>query len=106
MTLSHHILHRVALVLILPLLIVGMLVDLIRYVWSIAFNVNKAWSIALGQDDADNVALNGRLGQSISSRAAFACKAQRRWGCALCALLDDVNPGHCQRALTDKDQNL
>ena len=106
MTLSHHILHRVALVLILPVLVFGMLVNLIRYVWSIAFDVNKAWAIALGQDDADNVALNGRLGQSISSRAAVACKALKPWGCVTCDLLNDVNPGHCQRALTDKDQNL
>ncbi len=106
MTLSHHILHRVALVLILPLIVLAMLVDLVRYVWSIAFNVKKAWAIALAQDDAANVALNGRLGQSISSRAAFACKAHREWGCITCTLLDDVNPGHCLRAISAPDQNL
>ncbi|MDE1988884.1 MAG: hypothetical protein KGI82_00300 [Betaproteobacteria bacterium] len=98
--------HRVALVLILPVLILGLLVIVIRYVWSAVFDVRKAWRIALGIDDADNIALNGRLGQSISSRAAFACKAHRTWGCLLCSLLDDVNPGHCARALVDKDQNL
>ena len=106
MTLTRHIVHRIALVLILFLIVGAMLVDLIRYVWSIVFDVKKAWAIALAQDDAANVALNGRLGQSISSRAAVACKALKPWGCVTCDLLDDVNPGHCQRALTDKDQNL
>ena len=98
--------HRVALILILPIIVLAMAVDLVRYVWCILFNVTKGWSIALGEDDAANVALNGRLGQSISSRAAWACKAHKPWGCALCTLLDDVNPGHCAKALTAKDQNL
>ena len=106
MTLSHHVMHRVALFLILPILALGMVVDLIRYFWCACFNVQKAWSIALGDDLADNVALNGRLGQSISSRAAQACKVHSKWGCVVCTLLDDVNPGHCARALTAGDQNL
>ena len=106
MTVSHHIMHRLALFLILPVLIGGMLVVLIRYVWCAFFNVPRAWLIALGEDLADNVGLNGRLGQSISSRAAFACKGQKPWGCVLCGLLDDVNPGHCARAMTSKEQNL
>ena len=106
MTITRHIVHRTALVLILFLILGAMLVDLIRYVWSIVFNVKKAWVIALAQDDAANVALNGRLGQSISSRAAFGCQAHRPWGCAMCDLLDEVDPGHCKNALTAKDQNL
>ena len=106
MTLSHHIMHRVALFLILPVLLFGMLVILIRYLWCAFFNVQQAWRIALGEDLDANVALNGRLGQSISSRAAVACKAHRPWGCVVCALLDDVNPGHCAKALTAQDQNL
>ena len=62
--------------------------------------------IALSIDDAANVALNGRLGQSISSRAAVAWKAGKPWGCILCKLLDDVSPNHCAIALTSKEQNL
>lgn len=106
MTKSRRMMHTVALVLIIPVLLLAGVVIGLRYVWCIATNVPKAWQIALSIDDSANVALNGRLGQSISSRAAYAQQAGRRWGCILCRLLDDVSPHHCQIALTAKDQNL
>lgn len=103
---SRRILHVVALILILPILVLALLVIMLRYLTCIVTNVPKAWEIALTLDDAANVALNGKLGQSISSRAAVAWKAKKPWGCVLCSLLDDVSPNHCQIALTAKDQNL
>ena len=103
---ARRILHVVALVLIIPLLLVGGLVIGLRYLTCIVLNVPKAWLIALSIDDAVNVALNGRLGQSISSRAAQAWKAGKPWGCIVCHLLDDVSPNHCATALTSPNQNL
>ena len=82
-------------------LFVGLMVDMVRFYWSIIFNPTKAWTIALAQDEADNVALNGRLGQSISLRAALACQANRRWGCFLCKILSQFQKDHCQKVLAD-----
>ncbi|MDE2470390.1 MAG: hypothetical protein KGL35_17005 [Bradyrhizobium sp.] len=97
---------RLILLLLLPVLAIGSAFALLRFAWSAMFAPEKAWRIALGVDDLDNVALNGRLGQTISSRAAYARRAGRRWGCVLCRFLDGINPGHCDRALTAPDQNL
>ena len=77
---------------------------LVRMAWAIVRAPKRAWLIAIGFDDLGNVAANGKLGQTISSRAAHARPA--RWGCLLCALLDRLDPGHCDRALTARDQNL
>lgn len=51
---------------------------------------------------ANVILLFGASNETISERAAKARNAGRRWGCILCRLLDDVNPGHCDRALTSK----
>ena len=98
--------HVAALVLILPVLLLAFAVVLLRYATCIVADVRKAWLIALSIDDAANVACNGRLGQSISSRAATAARSGRQWGCILCKLLDEVSPNHCAHALTAVDQNL
>ncbi len=103
---ARRILHVAALVLIIPLLLLGALVIGLRYLMCIVLDVPKAWLIALSIDDAANVALNGRLGQSISSRAAVAWKAGKPWGCIVCDLIDEVSPNHCAKALTAADQNL
>ncbi len=106
MTKFRHTLHILALVLIIPILLLAALVIFIRYLTCIVTNIPKAWMIALTIDDTANVALNGRLGQTISSRAAVAWKDKKMWGCVLCSLLDEVSPNHCANALTAKDQNL
>lgn len=38
-------------------------------------------------------------GQTISSRAASARAHGHLWGCWLCALLDKIDPDHCNQAL-------
>lgn len=77
---------------------------LLRMVWAIITNPERAWMIALSFDDLGNVATNGQLGQSISSRAAH--DRPQKWACLLCKLLDKLDPGHCDRAMTASDQNL
>lgn len=51
-------------------------------------------------DEAANTITGGSPNETISERAAKARNAGRRWGCVLCGLLNKVNPGHCDRALT------
>ncbi len=85
---------------------VGQLLVSLRMLWSIFSNPDKAWLIAVAIDDAGNVAGNGSIGQTISSRAAQARQAGRKWGCFLCKVLDVAQPGHCAKALTDPEQNL
>ncbi|MDA8095598.1 MAG: hypothetical protein M0T84_17155 [Betaproteobacteria bacterium] len=75
-----------------------------RMLWAAWTAPSEAWEIAVAYDALGNVAGNGRLGQTISSRAAHA--RPKRWACLLCELLDAVDPGHCDRAMSAEDQNL
>ena len=77
---------------------------LTRMLWAIATNPEKAWAIALAFDGLGNVATNGSLGQTISARAASA--RPKTWACVLCKLLNRIDPGHCDRAAADPDQNM
>jgi len=56
------------------------------------------WLVLL--DEAGNTLLGGSPNETISERSAKARAAGRRWGCVLCELLNKINPGHCDRALT------
>lgn len=51
---------------------------------------------------ANVILLFGASNETISERAAKARNSGLRWGCILCRLLDKVNPGHCDLALTSK----
>lgn len=77
---------------------------LIRMAWAILTVPSKAWLIALAFDDLGNVATNGDLGQSISSRAAHA--RPKLWAVLLCKFLNILDPGHCDKAMAARDQNL
>ena len=83
----------------------GFLVGL-RIIYAAFANPFKAWQIAIGWDDLASVATNGWLGQTISFRAATARGQGKSWGCVLCRWLDEVDPGHCDRALADPAQNM
>lgn len=64
--------------------------------------VLKRWLLnwLLWLDEGGSVATGGSPNETISERAAKARNAGRRWGCVLCRWLDDVQPGHCDNALT------
>ena len=67
---------------------------------------NRAWPVAVANDQALNAALVGRAGsedETVSSRASKAARKEKRWGCLLCRLLDKIDPGHCQ-ASTEEDE--
>jgi hypothetical protein len=57
-------------------------------------------NLAVLLDEAVNTILGGSPNETVSERSAKARSAGRRWGCLLCGLLDKINPGHCDRALT------
>lgn len=61
---------------------------------------DRAWPVAVANDQTLNAALVGRSGsedETISSRAGKAAQSGRRWGCILCRVLDWFDPGHCAR---------
>ncbi len=88
---------------IFPLLVFGTSISLLAYLYAIIVNQDEAWNIAIAIDDVGNVSFNGALGQTISSRCAHSNSSLCKF---LCWILDQVNPGHCKRALTAPDQNL
>ena len=98
--------QRAILVALAPVLAVGAMLSIARYIIAVPFSPKRAWLVALAVDDLGNVAGNGRLGQSISSRAAYAAQDGKRWGKIVCGGLNALDPGHCTRALTAPDQNL
>lgn len=57
-------------------------------------------NLILWLDEGGNVLTGGAENETISERAAKARNAGKRWGCVLCKWLDDVQPGHCDHALT------
>lgn len=62
------------------------------------FNNNRAWPVAVANDQVFNAALVGRAGsedETISSRAGKAARKGKHWGRILCRLLDKIDPGHC-----------
>ena len=94
----------------LPILLIWLALWLVaplalaRMLYAIFTNPARAWLIALAFDDLGNVATNGDLGQSISSRAAHA--RPKLWAMLMCKFLNTLDPGHCDRAMTAQDQNL
>lgn len=90
---------RIALVALFPLLFIGLIFVVFRYLYSIITNPSKALNIADMIDQAANVSANGRLDETISARAAKAQIAGRKWGCILCKVLNAIQTDHCKNAL-------
>lgn len=63
---------------------------------------NRAHRIELGFDQTANAAFGGSEDMTISTRAALAALEGRRWGRVLCWLLDQVDPGHCERCARER----
>lgn len=70
---------------------------------------NRAWPVAVANDQALNAALAGAAGsedETVSSRAGKAASKGKRWGCILCRLLDKIDPGHCARNIERDEGEL
>lgn len=89
---------RLVLILLIPVFAIAPILSLIRYIWCVLANENKAWQIALGYDRLMNVAANGDGREPISARANRAKREGRGWGCVLCSLLDKIEENHCEKS--------
>lgn len=68
---------------------------------------NRAWPVAVANDQALNAALVGQPGsedETVSSRAGKASREGKVWGCWLCRLLNKIDPGHCEKSIEDDEQ--
>jgi len=83
--------------------LLGAVLSLLSMAWHTLVDPARAWLIAVAIDDTGNVAFDGSLGQTISSRCAHSTSRMSR---AICWMLEQVDPGHCARARTDPEQNL
>lgn len=89
---------RISLFVIWLVCIFGALITLVRMLWCVAFNCDKALVLAVAIDRASNAALNGEYTETISSRANRARWQGRTWGCVLCKWLDWLHPDHCRNS--------
>lgn len=60
-----------------------------RWVWNVLVTLDFA---------ANTIGLMAVEPATLSKRAAKARDKGKRWGCVLCAWLDRINSGHCDRA--------
>lgn len=56
-------------------------------------------NVALGIDETVNAVTGGDGEETISSRAAKAQVAGKKWGCVLCKILDLFQKDHCKISL-------
>lgn len=71
-------------------------------VWLFILSVaghERAWKAYVGEDQQWNAMTGGDEDETVSSRAARARLAGKRWGCVLCAMLDKLHENHCKLAL-------
>lgn len=56
----------------------------------------------LEDEGLDVLAFDGKADMTVSTHAALAARAGKRWGCVLCAVLSVlVQHDHCEKTLTD-----
>lgn len=91
--------RTVLLVLIFFFCQAAALLSALRMAWAILSNPDRAWAIAKAYDRLGNAAANDDQAQTISSRAEKARRQGKRWGCWLCKMLGEIDPGHCEKSI-------
>lgn len=84
------------------LCVVAAVVSLTWLAVAILGRSKRAHRIALAHDQAANAAFGGSEDMTISTRAALAEMDGARWARALCWMLDQIDPGHCDRCREDQ----
>lgn len=69
--------------------------NLIAIFHAVIGSTDRAWRVAISNDQTLNAALGGSEDETLSSHAARARSEGRLWGCVLCRLLDKFQPNHC-----------
>jgi hypothetical protein len=60
------------------------------------------FSVLVAVDQLGNALLGGYADETVSYRAAKARNQGKRWGCALCTVLDAIETDHCHKAIMAK----
>lgn len=71
---------------------------LLRMLYAIFINPQKAWLLAISFDRLANCATNGSLNETLSTRANRSRSEGRRWGCLMCGFLDRIDKDHCAKS--------
>lgn len=71
---------------------------LLRMLYAIVANPQKAWLLAVSFDRLANCAANGSLNETLSTRANRSRAEGGRWGCVLCRMLDRLDRDHCAKS--------
>lgn len=102
----NHLKQSAILLAISPIVVAGTILAAPVYLFQSIFKPAAGWKTALAVDDLGNAAIGGHLGQTISAHSAFAAAQHKPLGVAMCRILDAVDPGHCARAISAREQNL
>lgn len=94
---------RTLLLVIWLLILICLPLAMLRMLYCIATNQDKAFMQAKGFDRVGSAMTNGSDDEYISTRAYEAMIKQKRWGCILCRLLDYLERDHCKKSF-DKQQ--
>jgi hypothetical protein len=96
--------------LMLALWLLCQLAAIVAALWmliAVLVGSRRAWTLAVAHDQLANAAFGGSEDETISSRAGKAARVGQRWGCVFCRLLDQLDPGHCEKAIeADEGQPL
>ncbi len=60
---------------------------------------NYLMNLLISLDQLGNTILGGLPDETISSRAAKAKLAGKKWGCVLCKWLDKLDKDHCDKSI-------
>lgn len=90
----------------LALLLGSMLMTLAGNLLALASAIagsDRAFRVAVSNDQTLNAALDGSEDETISSRAGKAAREGKRWGCILCRLLNVFDNDHCQKTIEEDE---
>jgi hypothetical protein len=71
---------------------------LLRLIFAILTNSEKAWNVLVAFDRVGNAALNGDPRETISSRAYRGTIEGNKSWCLLCKILNEFQPDHCKQS--------
>lgn len=91
-----------AMVLLWLLCAVAAMLGLLWMLCAIAGRSERAHRIGIAFDQVASASTGGSEDMTISTRAADAAAEGRAWGRALCWLLDQLDPGHCERCRRER----
>lgn len=93
---------RLGLLSLLPLLLLAVVWWAVKYLWSVVFAPDHAFTLAVAADQLANAAFNGSEDETISSRAWRHSQLnddRECWAVWLCWLLNKIDEDHCEKSV-------